>query len=111
MKKIVYLKPSVLTMKRVIHIASVLALVSLFSCQKEEFRDAFEQTEDNIQKRITTSPAPEESNSASSGESSYVPDQTSETRRDDVKIIDVMVKEISDGDDEADGGDDSRERE
>jgi len=99
-------------MKRVTHIATAVLLVSLLSCQKEEFKEAYQQKEDTLKARLIN-PSEDDNNTTTDTDAiNNTPEgQPSSLKIDYSDDINIMVKEISDGDDEADGGDDSRERE
>lgn len=101
--------------KKVLYLASACLLVALYSCQKDEFKEAYQQKEDTVKTARVVS-LPQEENDITYDNSGNPTDATSSgttssLKLDDQDIIIIMVKEVSDGDDEADGGDDSREKE
>lgn len=86
-------------MKRTTNILILLALVGMVSsCQKDDFAEEFERVDASPEMKSTDTEVIDNYNET-------VPDS------DPADILDVdikLVKEVSDGDDEADSGDDSK---
>lgn len=88
-------------MKKISHIAIIIALMStISSCQKDEFID-------DVNTVVTESEAKQGIVNDVDGEATAIRD----SGNDSISIFYIdPVKEVSDGDDEADSGDDSKSK-
>lgn len=97
-------------MKKALYIASIVSLSLLaVSCQKDEFNEAYEQAEVSSEAKRTVIVESTDDSATETKEES-TPSFTSEqlTKNDGKKkTTEVSIKDVSDGDDEADDGDDS----
>lgn len=104
-------------MKRNYIIASLVLLTAFAtSCQKAEFEDAYEQAEDKTKAaRVINDGVTGESGTAADEPLFGEPVDGVESIDEEIGsnpdgIINISIKEVSDGDDESDGGDDSRKK-
>ncbi|GAB5539873.1 MAG: hypothetical protein Salg2KO_19760 [Salibacteraceae bacterium] len=102
-------------MKKLTLIVSVFAMVAFSSCEKDEFEDIVVKQEVNpIEAKITSTSSTTESTGIEIiGKADEVVEEADPNDEiiisDDIEII--SIKEVSDGDDEADSGDESRKGE
>jgi hypothetical protein len=98
-------------MSRKLIIASmVFGIISLTSCQKDEFQEMYIESAPNAELSITDDSL-DDSNSISNGalDGTELSTTTSDEHiGESEEIIIISIKEVSDGDDEADSGDDSK---
>ena len=101
-----------IVMNRKIYIAAVfLGLIGLSSCQKDEFDEVLNSsTQESLQ--ITSDGKVLDKGDAVVGDSELEDSDITSSESDispwEKEKIEISIKEVSDGDDEADGGDDSK---
>lgn len=105
-------------MKRNYIIASLVVLTAFAtSCQKDEFEEAYDEAaaKTAVARSVEDEPITGSSGNSVNDNKPFI-DPIAETEASDlileddpVGVINISIKEVSDGDDESDGGDDSRE--
>ena len=97
-------------MKKIVYIAIAFGLCSITSCQKNEFEDVMKTSSSEEVLLVTDDKESAKSSKSKSGDVDYTPTASKESELTPWKkeIIQISIKEVSDGDDEADDGDDSK---
>ena len=97
-------------MKKVVYIALVLGVISITSCQKNEFEDIITESKTNESLQTTSDGEVIDSGRYISSENEFTSTSSTEIEFQpwEKEIIEINIKEVSDGDDEADDGDDSK---
>ena len=106
-----FIRIFVAILKKNIYIAMFFGLASVTSCQKDEFKDIVtSQVNSNESLQITSDGEIIENGIFDSEEDVIVTPSFSESELSpwEKEIIEINIKEVSDGDDEADDGDDSK---
>ena len=90
----------------------VFGIISLTSCQKDEFQEIYNESASSAERALTDEGMDESTGISTGdlGDSELTTTTSDEHIGDNEDIIVISIKEVSDGDDEADSGDDLSER-
>lgn len=99
-------------MNKSLYILSISLALGIISCQKDEFQEDFDCADRSVAHRLTDTVGDSEATNKSNKPYFEDVDQIA-VNRDELLIgVDekplIQIKEVSDGDDEADDGDDSK---
>jgi hypothetical protein len=101
-------------MKKVVHIAIIMGLISSTSCKKDEFNESFEQVQSGKESKVFDIHSVNENGSDKVDNEDiiiHVSESDDDIKKKEEDIVIISIKEVSDGDDEADSGDESRKKE